>query len=219
MKTNLIIFFLITFLNVFAQNDKPRYYYDENESQISEDLYIEKAILNLGKYKYIALDFEIDTCYISLIIRRKNYGRLKQVEFDSLQKSLTDSIYVPKNKITIIQYHPGADECNSGSSRVMPDKKYMIKQPYLKKLNKDVGVNHYWIHKDDKNVKYRKSRLVPWQKDKNQIVESLFFRYHFPCHSFAIIDNSTKKYVTYYGEYHSSRIIDFLKEIIKSNEE
>lgn len=217
MKFYLFLSFIFISVSTFAQDDKPRYFYDENELQITDSLFIKKLNLNKNKFKYLNLNFQNDTCYVSLLVRRKNYGKLKQVEFDSLQKSLTNGIISPKEKYTIIQYHPGADKCNSGKAFVMPDKKNVLEKRFFKKINKDSGIKNYWIHKKDEKVEYHKVKSVHWQLDINEIVESLFFKLHYPCHSFVIIDNFTKNYISFFGEYHSGQIVDYFKELSSKN--
>jgi len=216
MKFCFIILFQFFILSIYAQDDKPRYYYDEDESQISDFIYKEKVTQGKNRYKYLKLNFQNDTCYVSLIVRRKNYGRLKQIEFDSLQKSLTNGINPPLKKYTVIQYHPGADKCNSGKAYPMPDKKSVFKERFLKKLDEDVGIQNYWIHKKDKQVQYHKIKSIDWQLDKNETVEKLFFKLHYPCHSFVIVDNFSKNYISFFGEYHSQQIVVFVKEMNKS---
>ncbi len=86
----------------------------------------------------------------------------------------------------------------------------------LKKLDDDVGIQNYWIHKKDKQVQYHKIKSIDWQLDKNETVEKLFFKLHYPCHSFVIVDNFSKNYISFFGEYHSQQIVVFVKEMSKS---
>jgi len=53
---------LIT-IKSFSQNDKPTYYYDENEFQISDSLYFEKVKQNKGEFEFLNLHFEVDTSF------------------------------------------------------------------------------------------------------------------------------------------------------------
>lgn len=205
---------LIT-IKSFSQNDKPTYYYDENEVQISDSIFKEKYKKNHKKYKYSQLHIETDTCYISLLIRKKNYGRLKQSEFDSLQKSLTGSVTEPENKYSVVQYHPGKDQCNSGNAEVRFDKINVFKKRYLKKINKELGIDKFWIHKEDERIDYDNVKSVKWQADVNRTIEDLFFNLPYPCHSFVIIDNYSKNYISFFGEYHSDNILECFQELSK----
>jgi hypothetical protein len=213
MRLKITVIFLFLIFNLNAQEDKPRYYYDENELQISKELYNKKVNLDKGKYKYLKLNFKNDTCYVSLLVRRKKYGKLKIIELDSLHRSLTDTITNSRERYTIIQYHPGADKCNNGKALVMLDKKTVLNKRLFKKAKKDFGLKNYWIHKNDEKVNYKKVKSVNWQVDKNRTVEKLFFKLHYPCHSFVIIDNQTGNFVSYFGEYHSLLIIELFKEL------
>lgn len=215
MRFRILIIVLFATIKIFSQEDKPTYYYDENEVRISDSLFKEKYKRNLKKYKYSQLYIETDSCFIGLLIRRKNYGKLTQFEFDSLQKSLKGSINEPDNKYTVIQYHPGKDQCNRGNAEVRFDKIGIFKKKYLNKINKEVGIDKFWVHKEDKRIDYDKVLSVNWQVDINRTVEDLFFKLPYPCHSFVIIDNYSKNYISFYGEYHSSTILECFKELIE----
>ncbi|WP_243471818.1 hypothetical protein [Winogradskyella sp. MH6] len=204
---------LIT-IKSFSQNDKPTYYYDENEFQISDSLYFEKVKQNKGEFEFLNLHFEVDTSFFRILVRRKKYGKLKQSEFDSLQKSLVGSTTKSGNKYTVIQYHPGKDQCNSGNAEVRFDKITIFEKGYLKKINKEVGIDKFWVHKEDERIDYDKVKSVKWQADVNRTVENLFFKLPYPCHSFVIVNNYSKNYISFFSEYHSGNIIDCFKELI-----
>ena len=213
MKQFLILFSLFITLSAFAQDDKPRYYYDENELLISESIYKKKA----KQGNYLKLDFKNDTCNVSLLVRRKNYGKLRSPQFDSLQKSLTDTTNAPKEKFTIIQYYPGADRCNNGRVHVYGDKHLITTKGDLKRINKDVGIKSCWVHKKDDRLDFTKEKRIDWVLDNNATVEKLFFKLHYPCSSFVIIDNISKNYISFFGEYHSLQIVNFLKELHRTD--
>ena len=118
------------------------------------------------------------------------------------------------NKITVIVYYPGKDDCNEteiNSTWSIFDK------DYLKKLNKICDYNHFWVYKDDENLKYYHPEEVKWEKDNNQFIEKTFFEFHYPCFSAVIIDENGK-FISYFGEFGKSTIWELTTELINKKE-
>ncbi|SHH49303.1 hypothetical protein [Winogradskyella jejuensis] len=206
MRIDIISFILLCICCSTYSQDKPVYFYDINGLPISKELYINIRKERKEKSSVWPLVFENDTCYINTFFRRKNYGRLTETDFKKLNAFLNNSNTKPKSNYTIIQYHPGRDRCNGGK---FYGNRYEKK--YLKKLKKNYSFNNYWIHKKDTTIKFKNGRVL-WQLDKNRIVEKLFFKYHYPCSSFVIINNETKNYIAIFGEYGDYTVVKTLEK-------
>lgn len=199
------------FVCMFSQTNKPTYYSDVDGANISKTLFYEKYRNRNDGVSHLSIVFENDTSYIQLLVRRKNYGKLKLKDFEILQKQLTNSNENPIEKYTIIQYHPGKDRCNGGNFNGN-----MYKKRYLKKLKKHFDFTNYWIHKKDNNLTFNKPKHINWQIDLNQTVEHLFFKFHYNCSSFVIINNETKNYISIFGEYGEYAVKKIAEEMKKS---
>ena len=139
--------------------------------------------------KNLDIYFENDTIMISFLVKRKNYGKLDESNFKKLKKNLS------------------------------PDKELInkITKDYLKKLNKICDYNHFWVYKDDENLKYYHPKEVKWEKDNNQFIEKTFFEFHYPCFSAVIIDENGK-FISYFGEFGKSTIWELTTELINKKE-
>ena len=121
------------------------------------------------------------------------------------------------SKYTIIKYHPGRDRCNGGRVKYNGHRNHAFGKKYIQKLYKDYNVKTFWIHKKDSTVNFKDSGWINWQLDINQIVEKLFFKYHYPCGSFVVINNESKNYISIFGEYGASTVIEIVEEMVEKS--
>lgn len=197
----LAIFFSITLS--FCQAKK-RIYYNENLEEITKSNYYEQ----INHQKNLDLQFENDTQKTFFLITRKNYGQLNDNDFNNLKKSLSSDKEL-NNDLIVIVYYPGKDGCNGSK---ITSQWNIFHNDYLRKLNSISNNSHFWIYKDDENLKYYHPDQVKWEKDKNQLVENLFFTLHYPCFSGVVIDRSGK-YISYFGEFGKNEIWELSKEL------
>jgi hypothetical protein len=217
MKSLILFIFQFVFIYTFAQVDKPVYYQDVDGAQIPKNLFLKKSSKpNNDSIYYIRLNFENDTCFIKKLVLRKTYGRLNQSDFDRLNSALNDGNLSPKADFNIIQYHPGRDDCNSGRL-YFKGRFSSFDSTYLRKLKKKMSYNNYRIYKKDTRLVYTELDFFEWQFDKNKTIENLFFKLHYPCMSFVIIDNLTKNYTAYFGEYSGNTVTEIAKEMLKKS--
>lgn len=99
--------------------------------------------------------------------------------------------------IILINYYPGADRCNT-SGIATPQSIGQGYKRFLRKLKREDNISVFNIYKDDKRLE-RWSQNRTWYEDQDQLLENLFFNYHFACSSYVIIDQ-TGNYIVYYGE-------------------
>jgi hypothetical protein len=210
MKKYLSITLLLFIINLSFSQEKKKIFYNDNFEEVTESNFYKQK----NYERNLDLYFENDTLITSLLIKRKNYGQLNDSIFKKFQKNLLPNkelIY----EIIVIIYYPGKDNCN----RVDRSSRWNIfDNDYLKKLNKITKFNHFWIYKDDENLKYYHPRQVKWEKDNNQFIEKTFFELHYPCFSAVVIDKSGK-YISYFGEFGKSTIWELTTELINKKEE
>lgn len=205
MKKYYSLLVLLSIINLSFSQVQKKIFYDENLEEISEsNFYKQKNV-----QKNLGLQFENDTLKTSLLVIRKNYGQLNDSVYKNLKKSLSSDKEL-NSELIVIAYYPGKDRCNGTKERSTWN---IFDNDYLKKLNKISSYNHFWIYKDDENLKNYHPKQVKWENDKNQLVENLFFKLHYPCFSTVIIDKNGK-YISYFGEFGKSTIWELSKELI-----
>ena len=207
LKIQFFIFFFIN-LNLHSQ-EKKIYYFDDKLNEISRTHFLR----NFKSKKYLMQTFELDTAYIDVSVRIKNYGKLDKDQFKKLINSIN---YITKqeiddSKFLIIHYYPGFDVCNNSE---YPQLWNTNDKNYVKQLNKITPVNTFFIYQNDEKLEDTYSNKFDWFKDKNQAVENQFFKYHYLCGSFVVIAK-TGDYISHYGEYGKQTVLDITKELRK----
>lgn len=201
-----LVFILITNY-VSTQVEKPVHYQDENKDFISKEVFLKKLRNRKDSINYFPINFVTDSSYIQRLVKRKNYGRLNELKLKELYQSISTDKTIPTEKYTIIQYHPGKDRCNDGQMRANRYEKH-----YLKKLKKTFNYKHFWIHKIDGTMNFNQ-RNIDWITDINKTVERFFFKYHYLCYSFVIINNETGLFISLYSEYGKQKVIEVAEEM------
>ncbi|MFD1063753.1 hypothetical protein ACFQ1Q_10895 [Winogradskyella litorisediminis] len=201
----------------FGQKKKPIYYWDVDNSIMTKRNFLKKKTdgIKNGTY-YLSLAFENDTCYIRKLESRKNYGKLNKDELIVLNKYLNELEFKPSARLSIIQFHPGKDRCNSGRL-YFKGQNSSYGNSYLKNLKNKISLNNYRIYKKDSTLDYSGFNRFKWNFDEKRLIENMFFKYHYPCGSFVVIDNLTHKYISIYGEYGSSSVTKIVEEIAGKN--
>ncbi|WP_028873489.1 hypothetical protein [Psychroserpens burtonensis] len=208
------LFLSVCFYGFSQKSPKPVYYYDGNGDQIAKEEYLNKS----SRYKslddrYIALAFEKDTCFIALLKKRKTIGKLSALQMKNMFSHLNVDNSSSRPKFSIIQYHPGRDDCNNGNYKSIGIAYNIYHRGYLKELKTFFNHNMYWIHKKDETIKFHRVKYINWRLDKNQCIEKLFFEYHYGCNSFVIVNNLNGNYISILGESSGKTVIEMAKEI------
>jgi len=209
MKKYFISLLLVSAVNLAYSQVKNKIFYNENLEEITESSFHKQKNFE----KNLDIYFENDTIMISFLIKRKNHGKLDDSNFKKLKKNLSPDKELI-NKITVIVYYPGKDDCNETERNSTWS---IFDKDYLKKLNKICDYNHFWVYKDDENLKYYHPKEVKWEKDNNQFIEKTFFEFHYPCFSAVIIDENGK-FISYFGEFGKSKIWELTTELINKKE-
>ena len=207
MRKYLFAILLTYYYSSFSQVKKV-VYYNENQKEISETDFFKQK----NNQRNLDIYFENDSLVSSFLVTRKNHGQLNDIEL----KSLNDYLYhnsEATNELTILVYYPGKDRCN-GMERISTWN--IFDGDYLRKLKKINSYDHFWIYKSDENLKYYHPKQVKGQSDQNQLVEKMFFKFHYPCFSFVIL-NKKGKYLSYFGEFSKNTVWELSKEFTEMN--
>jgi len=189
------------------KNEDSITYYDENNKEISS----KKFNRLLSEYK----SFEIpgNTSSERKLINRKQQGKIDQREkLDNLLTN-THQISIDSEKPLIVVYHPGADECNQGGTATPTSTKKWYDE-MEKEIQNIAEVKPVYLYKTKDGLQKR-DLVVDWYKDPNHEFENLFFKHHYPCSSFVIIDKSGN-YSSYFGEFSKNNMVKSLKKIVRN---
>ncbi|WP_316826116.1 hypothetical protein [Pedobacter miscanthi] len=195
---------LLLVLKIKAQEVKNTRYFDVDNKEISQQVFKDKRATNT------VLDIPGDSSNHHKLINREQQGKISnRKELISLLEYAAHEKINPSQQILII-YYPGKDACNTGG-----DVKFLISN--LKEIEKGVdriaSTKTFYIYKDKEGLE-RYDNAIPWIKDPEQIVEKLFFKYHYPCNSFTVI-SKTGKYISYFGEFYKDLVLEASKKLRK----
>ena len=198
MKKTLQIFCLTILISNFSnsQNQKIKNddikYFDENYIPISKTEFENK------KWKNSLLSIEGDSINHKMLSIRWNQGTLENKKIlDSLLTSATNK-KIDSSKTIVIIYYPGKDPCNSSGSATKGYRKAWFKK-LEKKLYKITQTKPIYIYKDKDGIE-KYDGIMTWYEDPNKTIESLFFKYHYPCNSFVVISEKGG-FISYFGEF------------------
>jgi hypothetical protein len=205
MKLQLFLFLMLVSVSVSYSQKKKHVYYDEKHQVISK-----RKFEKLDDYHVnLALHYENETQFSSILVTRQNYGQLSREQYSTLKKSLSPNKALTSEFI-VIEYYPGLDECNL---KIPVANFGKIDRNARRKLDK-IGTNDvFFIYKKDDRLTDEYEKLDSmWQLDKNEVVESLFFELHYPCSSVVAINNKGQ-YISFFGEHGDEDGVDFCAEL------
>ena len=179
-------------------------YYDEKSQQITADEFIKKS--NEKGYFILTLD----SLKIKKLTERSKKGVLDDRK--KLIKHLENltSKTIDSTKPIIIIYHPGKDPCNSSGSANYATMKDWYNE-LEKGTNRIAGVKPIYISKKTDDLGVR-DLVVTWYEDKDQVIETLFFKYHYPCSSYVIISKNSD-FHSQFGEFGKLSVWNVLKSM------
>jgi hypothetical protein len=119
-------------------------------------------------------------------------------------------------KPLVVIFYPGKDECNSTGSNEGNTKAYKKAHEWLvKNIAKKGGNGPIYLYKNPSGLE-KYAGIMTWIPDPSQLFEQTFFKFHYPCRSFVVIDSSGN-YRAILGEFPNNQIIEALKKLEKSN--
>ena len=202
MKNYLL--YLVLLFTIKSSAQKIPIYLSDSLTVISKADY-EKPLKNS---EYIVSIF-LDSVETKVRVNRISVGNLSAEEFHLVkQYFIKESQTVfSDNDVIVINYYPGKDRCNSTGDRQFVKKKY---QTYNSQISKMEDVKQFFVYKE--LIGSEKYGNLNWIPDSNKVIESTFFKIHYPCGSYVIIKNDGS-YYSYKGEYDISTIIKNLLKI------
>ena len=198
---------LLSILNpIFSQvkSNSNWIYLDHEGQEISQFKF--KKYLSTNQY------LDIDSANYKKIIRRELRGELssRAALEQNLEKTL--NITIDSSAPIIILYYPGIDPCNS-SGNLDPNYAKSQFDKVQKNVKKQFKTNALYICQAESEI-HESEKLIPWQKDPQRMIEKLFFKHHYPCGSYVIIDPKGR-FISYFGEYMTQDIILHTTELMK----
>lgn len=192
----IILFIFINISTVLSQ--KKELYVNDNLEEISKTEFDR----NTGD-DYLNLKFDGDTVYVNISAKRIKKGKISTSELEAIKSNLTPSpTNFDQDDFIVIYYYPGKDAYNSSGNKEMTRQNY---QSYLTKVKKYPHIKQFFVYKSVEGTE--EYGAIDWLKDKNRLIETLFFSVHYPCNSTLIIDGL--------GNYYAHRGENNISEIFK----
>lgn len=203
-----ILFPILLSIAVCFSAQKKQVYYGEDMKEITKTQFF----IQRNYSKNIDLYFEDNDQFNNILVTRKNYGKLSDIEFKELQMSLSDE---KTDKNLLVVYYPGKDHYNS----IYKDTEWnLLSKSQVKEINKADDYKAFWVYKDYDGLQCYFPDRVNWQPDNGSVVEKLFFKNHYPFFSFAVVDKQGN-YISYFSEFGKDRVLKLLKELNKQASE
>lgn len=201
----LIVFILFSLLSVsqVAQDPTASFtYYDTNGKEISKRKFEKK------RNTYKVLDIVLDSLKEKRLIERYEIGKLKNV--NTVYKFLSSelNISLDTTQSLVIIYYPGVDRCNSSGNATKESNKKRFEKMEVK-LKKFTSNSVLYMVKQNEPI-FKTEVLVPWLYDPKGLIEKYFFKHHYPCKSYVVI-NPYGVYKSYFGEYDHDQAIEDVK--------
>ncbi|HFA47805.1 MAG TPA: hypothetical protein ENJ95_02160 [Bacteroidetes bacterium] len=215
IKCSAILILLALPFIISAQKNND-FYFDENGNSIKKSKF-EKKVYKDG---YLDIKEIRNDSVMHRLVFREEEGTINKNDLGQLRdylKKCTGETF-SSNEIIVIIYYPGKDPCNS--SGVANTDRFLIKKYHqnLKQgLEEQGNVHLVNLYKSYEGLKPQKG-IVKWYPDVDGEIEQRFFKQHYPCRSYVVI-NTTGAYYAYFGEYPDSTIIDVVKIFNEKNKE
>lgn len=186
-------------------------YLDENGQKISKQEFKAHSENNVG---YFYLEGISDNGKVFFMEKRLTTGRVSLQVVNDLRTHLQNISHseINKNNILVVNYYPGPDLCNQSGD--LPRLNSRIKS-YQRKINRQKNVSQFFIYKTDDGLGIKKEDLT-WYPDENNLWQTHFFKYHYPCFSFVIVRPDGHFYLKK-GEYHTRQVFKGLRELNQIN--
>lgn len=156
----------------------------------------------------LGINYAIGDSMIYKIVPRKSKGQLDSVVFVELKEYLEklDTSWIAPDEKIVIVYFPGQDVCNQSmvndSTQLMNALYYPLKKEWG---NEEHPVRLFYLFKKGVGDDLGENG-IPWLEDAGEMVEKMYFKYHYPCYS-SIIINTDGNYQTYFGKHSCLSVI------------
>lgn len=194
MNFKLYILFIISVIQyqLMYSQSKSISYRDENFKEISKEHF--ENLATQKEYRWN--QFENEQEVIQVLYQKQTLGKLTSQELADFKKYL--NLYKPlRNGLIMIVFYPGKDSCNDLGRKSTWN---LLEENFQKEVNKTGIITQYWLYKSIENLHNYHRNHIEWMLDKDQFVEHLFFKVHYPCASSVIIDQEGN-FVANLGEF------------------
>ncbi len=200
-----LLFLSLWFFSVsYAQGDENLKYFDQNYKQLPQSTF---EILKREK-KF--LEVQGDSVNHRILSFRGYEGNLQNRNvLDSLLSAAIGK-QIDASKTLVIIYYPGKDACNSSSSATISSRNALYKR-LEKKLFKITQTKPVYNYKDAEGLE-RYGDIMTWNKDPDETIENIFFKYHYPCSSFVVISKDGD-FISSFGEFLQEAVLNTAKNI------
>ena len=213
LRNILLLFLTLLTTPIFSQQSNIEIYSNFFGEIISKDKY-KQYVKRLDYSKFIDISYVSNDSTFYKIVKRDKHGKLPHESLSLIKEFVETSKQhsLKLNELIIIDYHPGADECNETGS-IGTDKDLTRKRvnKYQRDLAEVGNIIQLYVYKDKSGLKTYKG-LCTWHEDKANLIENTFFKYHYSCGSFVVIDQNGNFYA-YYGEYGPSSVYEAIIEM------
>lgn len=203
----LILFFSCHYISLGQDSDNQEnnlQYYDKDNNRISVTEFDE--LEKKGGFYTITSD----SLKISKLTPKKEKGTLENKNQWIIHLEKLTGRKIDSNRPIILIFHPGKDPCNSSGTATPETTKEWYGQ-LEKGTNRIAKTEPIYISKVPEDLKER-DKVVNWHEDKGQVIETRFFKFHYPCGSFVIIAENGD-YFSSFGEYDKQYLWKMLKEM------
>lgn len=198
-----LITFLLCLSSIISFGQKKVVYLNDDLVEIPKSIFEKEFDYS----KFYKINFDLDTLNVNIIVQRERKGKINNEKRESIRESLSKTIKqnIPKNNTLVINYYPGEDKCNSTIGVEYVSNRY---EKYTKNIQKQENLTQIYIYRTLKGAK-NFGRTLKWFPDEEHLLEKTFFRVHYPCDSFVLIDEKGNYYIQK-GEYNIDDVLPLL---------
>lgn len=195
LSINITIFVVLFSATVYAQNQTTFAvkYFDENYQPITKSQFESKR----STRQFLAV--QGDSIHHYVLTVREVHGVIEnRNDLDSLLSKASNK-KIDTTKPLVIVFYPRKDPCNSSGAASRKERKHWFDE-MEDGIRRIKTSNVLYVYKEEEGLFGRNDAYKNWIKDPEQIVEGLFFRWHYPCSSFVVVSEKGD-FISYFGEF------------------
>jgi len=173
-------------------------YFDQNGQAVSKEK--QREIFDRNRGKLITATITNADSIEYRLVPRKEAGKISPEDNQAVAIYLNGLAEgrLPAEYLAAIVYYPGKDLCNStgNATRETRDVWYDEMEAKLAAIDKTFV---FYVYKNDEGLE-RRTLNRDWNQDGNRLIEQTFFKHHYPCSSFTVVDQDGN-YRSYFGAF------------------
>ena len=210
MIQHLTILFVCFALSVKAQESSVdnNIYLDTNNNRITADEFVKI----MDTQNVLVVDIDSLKTY-KVVSKRLEKGKIDN--FDEIASKLQSrtAMVIDKTKPLVVIYFPGKDRCNSSGSATKSSTRTYF-NTLSRKVNRIARVKPIYIYRTKEGTE-KDDGIIDWHKDPENIIEKTFFKFHYPCSSYVLV-NPDGTYIAFFGEWSKESLWKNLEELVES---